>query len=301
MILLAGSPDDGPMGCVIAALERAGAGYVLCDQSQPMLEARLRGAEGRLSGWLGLQGGLRVDLAAVRAVYARLLDHRRFAAHAALQPTAKAAADSAQAVLSGFLDLTDALVVNRTAAMGTNRSKPYQIGLIRRMGFDVPPTLITNDPDRARAFRAAHGRVIFKSASAVRSIVTELDDAALARLSAIRACPVQFQALVPGLDVRVHVVGAQCFATACESPVIDYRYSGGTAQLTPFDLPSDLAGRCAAMAQALDLPVAGIDLKHRPDDGWTCFEVNPSPGFSWFEQATGQPISDAIAQLLIAA
>lgn len=301
MILLVGSPEEGPIACVIAALERLGASYVMCDLAQPMLGAQLVGERGQLSGWLSLGDGTNVDLGAVRSVYARLIDHRRFKAYRDLAPCSRAFADSAHMALATYLDLTDAMVINRSAAMGSNRSKPYQIALIRAMGFDVPPTLVTNNPDRVHAFQARYGRVIFKSASAVRSIVTELDEAAKSRLGAIRVCPVQFQALVPGVDIRVHVVGAKVFATACTSGVIDYRYSGGEAVLEPFDLPDQIAQRCIRTAQALDLPVAGIDLKLRPDGGWTCFEVNPSPGFSWFEHATGQPISDEIAALLIGA
>lgn len=304
MILLAGSPDEGPMARVAAALEAAGAPFLMLDQSRPGVAIALEGAGGRLSGRLDLPDGSGAALGDIRAVYARLLEHRRFPAYRAADPAARAAADATNAALAVFIELTGALVLNRTAAMGSNRSKPYQIGLIRRMGFGVPPTLVTNDPDLVRAFLARHGRAVFKSASSVRSIVTELDAAAMARLGAIRSCPVQFQALLEGLDVRVHVVGRQVFATACESPVIDYRYAGRSgegARLSPFDLPPEVAERCVALAQALDLPLAGVDLKRLPSGDWACFEVNPSPGYSWFEQETGQPISTAIAGLLAGA
>jgi len=60
----------------------------------------------------------------------------------------------------------------------------------------------------------------------------------------------------------------------------------------------DLADRCRAMAAGMHLAVAGIDLRRTPDERWICFEVNPSPAFSYYEQATGQPIAQAIAQLL---
>jgi hypothetical protein len=33
----------------------------------------------------------------------------------------------------------------------------------------------------------------------------------------------------------------------------------------------------------------GIDLKVTPDDEVCCFEVNPSPAFSYYEGSTGQP------------
>jgi glutathione synthase/RimK-type ligase-like ATP-grasp enzyme len=54
-----------------------------------------------------------------------------------------------------------------------------------------------------------------------------------------------------------------------------------------------------SLAAALDLPFAGIDLRLSPSREATCFEVNPSPAFSWFESATGQPIAAAVARYLL--
>lgn len=301
MILLVGSPADGPMACVHSALERLGVAPTWVDYGKPLHSAWMLAKGARLEGRLVRSDGVEIDLGRVRGVYARALDHRRFPAYRVLDPAARDQCDRAHEVLASFLDIGDICVLNPAEAMASNRSKPYQIGLIRQMGFEVPATLISNEPDEVREFLGRHSRVIYKSASAVRSIVRELDAESLTRLAAVRTCPVQFQALVPGLDMRVHVVGSEVFATACASPAIDYRYSDGESRLTPCDLPDEVAERCIALAQGLGLPLAGIDLKRHPDGRWTCFEVNPSPGFSWFEHSTGQPISDAIARLLLAA
>jgi D-alanine-D-alanine ligase-like ATP-grasp enzyme len=43
---------------------------------------------------------------------------------------------------------------------------------------------------------------------------------------------------------------------------------------------------------------SGIDLKITPEGEVFCFEVNPSPGFNFYEVGTGQPISVALADLL---
>jgi D-alanine-D-alanine ligase-like ATP-grasp enzyme len=53
------------------------------------------------------------------------------------------------------------------------------------------------------------------------------------------------------------------------------------------------------MSADMRLLVAGVDLRLTPDGGWTCFEVNPSPGFLYYESATGQPITEAVADLLL--
>jgi glutathione synthase/RimK-type ligase-like ATP-grasp enzyme len=185
--------------------------------------------------------------------------------------------------------------------MGSNGSKPYQAQLIRALGFAVPETLVTNDAELVGAFRAAHDRVVFKSISGIRSIVAELTDADLERLDAVRGCPVQFQAYVPGFDVRVHTVGGTAFATRIDSPGTDYRYvshDGDGTRLVPFELDDDLAHRCCRLAAGLGLDFAGIDLRMTPHGEVVCFEVNPSPAYSYYEAHTDQPISLAVARYL---
>jgi glutathione synthase/RimK-type ligase-like ATP-grasp enzyme len=48
----------------------------------------------------------------------------------------------------------------------------------------------------------------------------------------------------------------------------------------------------------LGLAFAGIDLKITPEKHVYCFEVNPSPAFSYYQSNTGQPIADAVAAYL---
>ena len=101
----------------------------------------------------------------------------------------------------------------------------------------------------------------------------------------------------------MHVVGDEAFAVIVDSDAVDYRYAreevGVDARLSPYRLDDDVAARCLALAADLDLPFAGIDLKLAPDGRCVCFEVNPSPGFSWYEQETGLPIARALARWLL--
>jgi D-alanine-D-alanine ligase-like ATP-grasp enzyme len=48
----------------------------------------------------------------------------------------------------------------------------------------------------------------------------------------------------------------------------------------------------------LDVVVAGISLRRAPEGRWFCCEVNPSPGFTVYQQATGRRIAEAISDLL---
>ena len=196
-------------------------------------------------------------------------------------------------------------MVNRSWPTASNMSKPFQAQIIRRVGLRTPETLITTDPQAVLAFRARHGRVIFKSISGVRSIVRTLEEDDLPNLERIRWCPTQFQAFVEGTEVRVHVVGEETFAAAVRTEATDYRYAmqqtGEPAQLRPVMLSEELAAQCVRLTRTLGLEISGIDLKVTPDHEVYCFEVNPTPAFSYYEQGAGLPIASAIARLLAAA
>jgi glutathione synthase/RimK-type ligase-like ATP-grasp enzyme len=304
MILLAGIPSEPPLALVCEALDRLDVPYVLFNQRQvARARIRLTLADGLVDGHLEL-GEERRRLCDFSAVYSRLIDDRSLPELRDEPPDSAACTHSRRfhEVFHRWTDVMPGRVVNRVGAMASNGSKPFQAQLIRAQGFSVPETLITNDPEQVREFRKRHGRIIYKSISGVRSIVQTLTDADEARLERIRWCPTQFQRQIDGEDVRVHVVAKDVFASAITSNVTDYRYAGrqdgGSAELRAVELDDELAERCIRLAQTLELAFAGIDLKVTPDGQVYCFEVNPSPAYSYYEQSTGQQISSALATYL---
>jgi RimK-like ATP-grasp domain len=304
MILICGIPTEPPIARVLDQLQQLHAPTIVFNQRE-FESCRLAWSviAGRVSGWLVVDGH-GYDLESIIGVYARLMDDRL------LPELDDEPEDSARRrhcrqlhdQLVAWMDVAPGRVVNRVRMMGSNGSKPYQAQLIRRHGFRVPETLVTNDAARARDFCTRHGRVVFKSVSGIRSVVAEVSASDLDRLDAVKACPVQFQAYVPGFDVRVHTVGDEVFATRIDSPGTDYRYaahdSDGT-RLEPFDIPDDLARRCCRLSAALGLPFAGIDLRITPGGDVYCFEANPSPAYSYYEAHTYQPIAHAVARYLM--
>jgi hypothetical protein len=304
VILLWGIAADGPLAAVRAALGKLAAPVVFLDQQEILRTGIELTVDGAVRGVLRLPEK-EVPLEAVGSVYARPYDTRQIA------PVENAGPDSpewnrallCESTLCCWADLTPALVINRPSAMGSNGSKPYQASLIRSWGFDVPDTLVTTDQSAATAFRERHGTVIYKSVSSVRSMVSRLTAGHNGRLGDIANCPTQFQEYVEGTDVRVHVVGDEVFSCEIESTADDYRYAwrqDSGLEVHACELPAEVADRCRRLAAGLNLTVAGIDLRHRPDGRWCCFEVNPSPGFTFYAGSTGQPIGAAIARMLAA-
>jgi hypothetical protein len=302
VIVVWGLPRDPPTWQVYSALRRRGADARLLDQRVTIEADAEMSLDTRLALTVRTVDG-ELELARCTAAYVRPYDWRELAARRGATPgsPAWARAFMVDRMLVDWADLAQAVIVNRPSAMASNASKPFQARQLREAGFRVPETLVTTDPDAVCAFRDKHRRVVYKSISGVRSIVSELTDRHLLRLDAVRWCPTQFQELVPGTEYRVHVVGEETFAVEIESDALDYRYAhrqGRTATLRPGRLPDDVAERCVAVTREMGLAFGGVDLKRTPDGRWYCFEVNPSPGFTYYQDATAQPIDEAVARLL---
>jgi hypothetical protein len=301
LIMLWGLGTERPFEVMCGELEERGLPVLLVDQRD------VAETEVELNVGAEVSGRIRtrqhdVDIREVTAAYVRPCDSRLLPAVARAGQGSELwrHATTVAELLSTWVELTPALVVNRFSSMGSNGSKPYQLEIIRGHGFNVPDTLVTTDAEAVRAFRERHGEIIYKSVSSVRSIVSRLRPEQ--RLDDVAFCPTQFQQYVPGTDHRVHVVGAEIFPCEIICDATDYRYPGEEdVELHARRLPPEIEERCFRLASAMNLPVAGIDLRRTPDGEWYCLEVNPSPAYSYYQAHAGLPISAAVARLLASA
>ena len=286
MIVVWGALDDPPVARVLEALVARGTDTVHLDDrnlAAACYEVRLGP---RLDGWVQV-GGRRIGLEDIDGIYLRPGEQDGGGA-------------TASATLLAAAESVTATVVNRPSGGRSNLSKPFQLSLIEAAGLLTPDTIVTSDSVAAKAFLDHHQRIVYKSISGLRSIINTVDANEPQQLDRIGHGPVQLQQWIDGLDVRVHVVDDRCFATSVSSVASDYRYASDESMVTlaPFELPKPLAEQLAALVHSMGLLVAGIDLRRSDDGQWVCFEVNPSPGFTYYEDHTGQPIAAAIAELL---
>ncbi|HEY7912176.1 MAG TPA: hypothetical protein VIG62_09725 [Blastocatellia bacterium] len=306
MILFCGIASEPPLKSAIDAAEAAGVAYGLFNQRESHysdLSISITG--GSLTGVIRLQEK-NFALEEFNGVYIRLMQWEMLPENKpspGRRPDPQAVERSRlfHEALLDWLEVAPCAVLNKCSAMSSNGSKPYQAQLIARAGFETPVTLVTNDPEEAREFFYTHDRVVYKSISSIRSIVRELRPIDLEQLDKVRYLPTQFQAFVPGTNIRVHVVGERVFATIIETDSADYRYAsreGHDVVMRPAGLPEDIESRCVEISKSLDLPLCGIDLKVTPDGRYYCFEVNPSPAYTYYEQYTHQPIAQAIVSHL---
>jgi len=309
VILLCGIPSEEPLRFAIEAAERREVPFLLLNQRDShhlgmSLRVDHRGVDGTIA-----VGDATYPLSDCSGIYCRMID-------SALLPENRAsrrrvpdsvAVDRSRVFHDAFfqwLELASCRVFNRPGPMASNMSKPYQCQLIRRVGLEVPDTLVTNNPEEALTFHAQHGRTIFKSISSIRSIVREFNPKDRRALERLRHLPTQFQAFIPGDNLRVHLVGPRLFATEIRTDATDYRYAardGRDLTMQSIQLPDQVVESCLRLSQALDLPLCGIDLKRTPEGRYYCFEVNPSPAYSFYQEQTGQPIAEAIVDYLVGA
>lgn len=209
--------------------------------------------------------------------------------------------------LGGVLYAVDVpLWVNHPLRNAEADYKPTQLALAQRLGFAVPPTLVTNDPVDAREFISTHRKVIYKTlrwtpyerygvpmtgwAEPVET--AEVDDS-------VRVTPHLFQARVEkAADVRVLVVGRQVFAVRIDSGLLDWRKDYSAHSYTVVDLPDRMVKALLAYLDHLGLMSGSFDLAVDRTGSYLWLELNPNGQWGWLEEHTGLHMAAAFADLL---
>jgi glutathione synthase/RimK-type ligase-like ATP-grasp enzyme len=205
-------------------------------------------------------------------------------------------------LLRGALTALEVPVINPFAAV-SHATKAQQLATAVRVGLTVPDTVITNSVAEATRFAERPETVVHKTLTGMpdRTLATqrwdeEREPACLPELS---LSPTIFQRRVEGTrEVRITAVGERLFAAELSSPMIDARLDAA-ATYTPHPLPPSVGQRLVALLEALGLRFGAIDMRIDREGDYHFLEVNPSGVFLGIEARTGQPISAAVAELLV--
>jgi glutathione synthase/RimK-type ligase-like ATP-grasp enzyme len=213
----------------------------------------------------------------------------------------------------------DALWVSDYFAMIRACNKGLQLAVARKVGLNVPDTIITSSKARAEAFAAIHPQFVSKphvvgtpkvDGQQKVLLTTLFDKDYQPDLANLHLAPAIFQEAVDVKDdVRVVVVGDQVFAATVNS---DYEETGqnkhlrdnraghyeGTVTIRGIELPANIASQCVAHVRELGLKFGAIDLLADTNGKWWFLENNPNGQWAYIEHATGQPIGKAIAGML---
>jgi hypothetical protein len=192
-------------------------------------------------------------------------------------------------------------VTNDPSAEQRAESKILQLAIAARIGLPVPPTVVSNDADRLRAFVQSHPRSVIKTLRCdyVTSIPTRVVGSGdLCDPRAVALAPVIVQGLVEcEADVRVCMVGNQTFAAALRRPDrnenVDWRLTATGWE--PLTLPEAVSRQLRHMLDELGLETGSFDLRLTGGGTYVFLEINPSGQFLFLEIDAGLPISEAMA------
>lgn len=313
MILVISSPGDHHAEAVLAHLQHAQVTAQLVDIGNYPYAMSLTAAYDHDKAWsysLAASDGTVVPLTDCRVIWWRrprayTIDPKiRQPRHMSFTLR-----ESSEALMGTFSSL-DVFWVNDPFSEWVAEQKIYQLRTAQAVGLPIPRTLITSEPQHARAFVDELGlqRSVYKCFSATREDWREtriMRPEELELLENVRYAPVIFQEYVPAdVDLRVTVVGDRTFATAIHSQGlgydVDYRMTLGRARVEPVELPAPVERCLRVLMERMNLVYGAIDLRRTPDGVFVFLEINPSGDFLFIEELTGQPIAAGIAQFLAA-
>ena len=197
--------------------------------------------------------------------------------------------------------------LNHPADIAYAEYKPVQLTAAAAAGLCVAPTLITNDPDQARAFVAEVGTAVYKPLAG--GVITEegVHKLTYANLVAaqdiddsVRGTAHLFQAWVPkDHEVRLTVVDGEMFAVRIdgesENAHRDWRSDYPSLRYSITTVPVDVSAAVRQLLGRLRLRFGALDFVVGPDGSWTFLEINPNGQWAWLQDATGVPIAAALA------
>jgi hypothetical protein len=202
--------------------------------------------------------------------------------------------------INDFLQIYKGNVVSGSNRQQTNFSKPLQSTKLWR-GFKNPVTGIESLINRRGV--SSHFPVICKSISGERSLVRAVSNASVVKDGEFLACPAYFQQIVYGTHFRLHVCGNSISAARIESNFIDYR-EDPELKIDETRVPKCIQEWALNAVRSEGLQFAGIDLlREENSNQWRCFELNPSPGYHFFEERMNseeRPITQALESYLLA-
>lgn len=319
MIILLSHDGDDHLKPVHSELLRLGEHTIVLDTAAYPSAVQLALSFGKASngngqapspGELNLHiGGEVLELARCRSVWWRRPQQYEIAPEIVDPELRSWSYTEAHEALQGAWRSLPAFWLNDPVCEETAAHKPFQLSIAPSCGLEIPRTLITNNPDAARAFIADNGPngTIYKTFLATPRDWREtrlLRDEELDLIDKVRFTPVIFQEYIPAqVDLRITVVGDEIFPAAIYSQEKDYypydfRMDMERARYEPATLPPSVIDGIRRLMERLGLVYGAIDVRRTPDGRHVFLEINPSGQWLFVEERTGQPITQAVARIL---
>ena len=287
--LIVGGASDPNLGVLIEAFRRAGV------PAQPVLI----GAEVPALAWEPVGGPLVIG-GRPRTPRAMFLRHDVFGSLGDRDPRSAASAMAWTAALVGWAMANPGVRTPNRRMWASANHKPAALALADQVGLRPPATLVTNDRAAAEAFLGSCDKIAKPVAGGdlARPLCEAM--AMASRSAGPFAAPAIIQERLVPPEVRVYVIGEQAFAFEVKSRHLDYRAANDAEVIALDAVPEGIAAPLLRLARAMELDFCAADFKGAPDGSLRFLEVNTSPMFARFDQASGGRLCDALVAWLCA-
>ncbi|MBB4805979.1 MvdD family ATP-grasp ribosomal peptide maturase [Chryseobacterium defluvii] len=218
--------------------------------------------------------------------------------------------------LFGFLESIDAYSLGKPSVYRRLDSKEEQLKIADKIGFKIPETCITNNPEEAKKFILEHKNVIGKMQTGfaiyedgIENVVftNVIKEENLEELDSLLYCPMQFQKKIEKKkELRITVVGQDIYAFEVDSQLfddakVDWRKDGINLidKWVPTELPEDIEAKILELLDVYHVDYGAIDIIVSPEDEYYFIEINAAGEFFWLDNLLEENlISRSIADIL---
>lgn len=194
-------------------------------------------------------------------------------------------------------------------------NKYLQMDVAKKVGFLVPPTIVSNEKSALISFAEENKKVALKlmqqdtykqqNGEYFGMYVNVLDSAKLETFGSIEENPVVLQKYIEkAFEVRYTVVGKKHFACQIQSQEskianTDWRrYDLANTPHSKLEIPHEIEEKVNLFMNSLQIEYGALDFIVTNENDWYFLEVNSMGQFLWIENLSGLAISDAIVDWL---
>ena len=194
-------------------------------------------------------------------------------------------------------------------------NKIYQLQIARKIGFEIPISIISNVPDTImETIKKCENDCILKPIKTGNMkddetpkviFTSKIENEIISEEERIQSFPLFLQKNIhKKCDLRCIVVGEKVFAAQIESQgvkeaQIDWRRSKDYLEHKIHELPVHIEKMCIQMTKQLNLNYSAIDLILNEQGDYIFLECNPNGQWAWLEKRLGFPISESIVNMLV--
>ena len=319
MLLIVTGRDDVTADLVTEQLAKLGQEFVRFNTedyptvSQLTFEFGNKGTSGRF-----VIAGKDLKFDAIRTVWFRKPNPPRIS-ESVTNPQARSfAQQESETVLSGFYRiLAERFWVSRPDAIRRANDKLCQLAIAQNVGFNIPRTLVTNNPRLAKEFALSTktakvikplkaGQVEYPDGRIELIYTSVMNSADIANIHQVAFAPCLLQEYVSKeYEVRATIIGQRVFAVGLDtqgSEISRYdwrRDNSSGVRYFETTLPDDIIAKCFTFMDHYNLQFSAFDFVKTPDGDYVFLENNPNGQWAWLDLELGNGMIRYMADFLI--